>query len=826
MQNKKTNRLIGLLLMAMFFSLSSYAQTSIKGILIGSDDQEPLMFASVSIYNAENNTYLSGTQTDFDGLFTFSGLQEGTYTIRTSYVGFDEFAIENIMADGVSDVDLGTISLKAKGEVLSEVVVQGTRPAMEMRIDRKIFNVGQSTIALGGTATDLLGNIPSLQVDMDGSVSLRGSSAVTILIDGKESSMAGNDITSLLQSLPANSIERVEIITNPSAKYDAEGQSGIINIVLKKDVKYGLNGSVNASVGSYGNTGGGVDLSFRSSRFTYSGSINYNNRKMFGGGWNETEFFNSGFRLRTESDNNRMRQRFGGGLGVDYRITDRTSIGVSGRMNMRTNSNGEDIFYAYLNNPEATDNSYRRSDNDGDGNGYDLNFNFRHEFAGNGGELNATARRGAYSGKDDNEFLQTYTLSNAMIENRFNKNTNSGNSLNIKIDYELPISTNSKFGAGLSSYNRRNADTQFSEYMDEDMSKLVDYNISNNFDLASAVHAAYSNFENQITPSFGFQIGLRAEQSTLDTKYMALNPDLSEADRTSKAGLNYLRVYPSVFLTQKMGEEDQIQASYTRRVHRPRGWQVNPFINVSDPMNTRQGNPNLMPEDIHSFELSYGKFWEKATLTSSIYYRRINDVIQSVITTVEGTSGVTFSQFQNISRNEASGLELISQLDFTKNLDMTLNANFFYRNFHGSEEYNIKPTSGFNWNTNVTTNYKIIPNLAAQVRFEYRAPMVQAQGKSTEAYIVDTGLKWDVLDRKGTVSMNVRDLFNQRKWGGYTLTSDFYREQEHRWSRRMFMLSLSYRIGGSNNMRDSKRGRDEWQQNDNGGEMEGGGEFQ
>ena len=396
----------------------------------------------------------------------------------------------------------------------------------------------------------------------------------------------------------------------------------------------------------------------------------------------------------------------------------------------------------------------------------------------------------------------------------------------MKADYEIPFSETSKFGAGVSSITRKSADTQFSQFMSQALEMTPDYGVSNEFEQNSGVHAAYLNYENQITKTFGFQVGLRAEQSTLETKYVALNPDISLADRTTTGGLDYFRLYPSLFLTKKIGEEDQFQLSYTRRVNRPRGWQVNPFVDVSDPMNKRQGNPNLMPEDIHAFELNYAKFWEKITLNSSLYHRRINDVIQPITTAVEGTDGVTFSQFQNISKNEATGLELISQMDLTQSLNITANANFFYRKFYGSEEFNIKPTDGFNWNTNVTTNYKIVPSVQAQVRFEYRAPMVQAQGRSFESYIVDAGLKIDVLDKKGTINLNGRDLFNQRRWAGYTQTAQFYRENENRWSKRMFMASFTYRFGSKPDFNNNKKKDNKQKENqEGGGEFEGGPDF-
>lgn len=813
---KNQNRtIIGILcfLSIALFSFNSYAQADINGVLIGDGDKQPLSFATVSIFNSQTKDYVKGVQTDIDGQFLFQSIASGTYFLKVSYVGFEDFQKDNIKLQSGTNLDLGTLIIKESGKLLDEVVVAGAKPAMELQMDRKVFNVAQSAISVGGTATDLLANVPSLQVDMDGSVSLRGSSSVRILIDGKESAMAGNDITRLLQALPANAIERVEVITNPSAKYDAEGQSGIINIVLKKDARYGLNGAITASAGSYGNAGAGFNLNYRQGKLNYFGNYNFNRRNMVGDSWNDTRFFESNARTITNSESRRLGLNHGFGLGLDYYIADKTVLGVSGNMSLRGNDRNEDIFYRYLNNPELVGNSERYSRQKEDDLGFDINVNFKQEFNRKGEELTANFALGRDTEDGVNDFLQYYSANREIMESRKNVTSEAGSNTNIQVDYTVPLSDKSKFGTGYRTILRGSDETQHSTFLDSTNTMVPDYLISNDFDLKSSVHALYANYENQITKEFGFQIGLRAEQAYLNTEYLSYNPDLAPGDRMAKGRLEYFRLYPSVFVTRKFGEENQLQASYTRRVNRPRGWQVNPFINVSDPMNIRQGNPNLMPEDIHSYELSYAKFWSKYTLTSSVYYRRMNDVVQSVVTSVEGTSGATFSRFENISRNEATGFEMISQLNFSKKVDVTANANFFFSRFLGSEEFSILPAKGFNWNANAITNYKITPNLSAQVRMEYRAPRVQAQGKSVEAFIVDAGLKLDVLKKKGTVNLNVRDLFNQRRWGGYTETAQFYREHEIRWMRRMFMVSFTYRIGGFQN---DKKG------NQNGGDMDGG----
>lgn len=789
-----------------------YAQNTVNlsGSAVGASDNESLIFASVGLYNNVTKEYVKGLQSDDEGKFTFEGVSKGVYFLKITYVGYQDYLQEGIVVDGSKNVDLGVLKVKSVGNQLDEVVVTGATPAMQMAIDKKVFNVGQSTISVGGTATDLLANVPSLQVDMDGSVSLRGSSSVRILIDGKESAMAGNDITRLLQALPANSIDRIEVITNPSAKYDAEGQSGIINIILKRDSRYGFNGAVNLSAGSYENLMSGLNLNYRHGKVNYFGNYSFSRRNNVGDNKSNTRILSDNSVTDLTGENTRLGLNHGVGFGVDYYAGQRTTLGISSNMSFRDNDRREDLYYKYFNNPAFAGDSRRFSRQNEKDFGFDVNFNFKQEFVRKGEELTANLAFGKDKEDGVNTFEQFYVSSNNTIENRRNETAEKGRNTNIQVDYLRPLNESSKFGTGYRSIIRTSDENQFS-FLKEEAGFVPDYTISNDFEMKSQVHAVYGSYENQLTRSFGFQVGLRAEQAYLDTEYTSY-PDLKK----SQGRLDYFRLYPSVFVSQKMGENNQFQGSYTRRVNRPRGWQVNPFVNVSDPMNIRQGNPNLMPEDIHSFELGYVRYWGKNTFTTTGYYRLMKDVVQNVTSTADASTGVTFSQWQNISKNEASGLELISQLFFGKKVDVMANANFFYNKFYAEPQYEIKGSSGFNWNVNATTNYRIIPNLSAQLRTEYQAPRILAQGKSVSQYILDAGIKLDVLKKKGSVMFNARDLLNQRRWGGYTETAQFYRTHENRWMRRMFMVSFSYRFGKAPETKDNKKNQRQ--------EFDGGGE--
>lgn len=768
----------------------------------------PIPNASVALLHPVTGAQIRSSQSSQNGSVHLQDVAPGHYHLRITFMGYSDYLNEGVRVVAGEDLNLGNIRMEEAGEVIAEIVVQAETPAIQLGIDRKIFNVAESMVSVGGSASDLLTNVPSLEVDMDGSVSLRGSSSVKILIDGKESAMAGNDIGSLLQSMPASSIERVEVVTNPSSRYDAEGQSGIINIVLKKNQRTGLNGAINSSVGSYENVGAGVNLNYRDRRFNYYGSYNFNRRNSVGDGMNSTRLLSTNSLTNNVSESSRLGLNNSVKLGIDHYLTDKTTIGVSGDLSIRTNERSEDIFYSYLDHPSLVGSSDRMSNQNEDDLGFDVNLDFKHEFAPQH-ELVANFRYGADNEEGTNTFSQDFLQSSMDNEYRINNGTEYGRNYNIQVDYFKPFGEHTMLEVGYRTRIRMSDDHQLSRVSFNDSSLVPDYGVSNDFEMKNEVHAIYANYQRKITENLGLQFGLRAEQAYLNTAFGSLDPEVPAEDREVDGSLDYFRVYPSIFLTQEFGEGNQLQGSYTRRVSRPRGWQVNPFVDMSDPLNIRQGNPDLMPEDIHSFEVSYAKQFRGLTLTSSVYHRRMNDVVQSIISVVDESSGATFSQFQNISRNETSGFEFISRFDVTNFLDLMANVNAFYTSYQGSEEFGIASTDGFSWNANATVNFQILPNLSGQTRFDYRAPRIMAQGRSVENFVVDAGLRLDVLERRASIMFNVRDLFNQRRWGGYTQTQNVYREYESRWMRRMFTISLSYRFGMQDNQRRDENRRDD-----------------
>ena len=798
----------------------------ITGRVVEGNTSKAIDFASIILLDPAGKTVKS-TRSGLDGAFTLSNLAFGQYTLKITFVGFSPFSREGLILSETSpEINLGTIQLSpGKSNVLKEVVVQGQRNNMSLGVDRKVFNVEQSMVSEGGSATDLLANVPTVAVDIDGNVSLRGSGSVRVLIDGKPSAIGGGDIATVLQSLPASSIETIELITNPSAKYDPEGQTGIINIVLKKNKKIGVNGAVSLSAGNRDNYNASTNLSYRDKNVNLYGNYSFRYGNRIGGGFNNTIFFNNNSAINNNLDGKRQNTGNTAKAGIDYYINNKTTLGFSANINFRNSDRDEDINYYYLNAASGNDStSFRTSREDDKDKGYDLNLDFTRKFKREGEELMANLSMGR-SREDEFQTLQQnfFNSSGSPLNNMRDLRNNDGSELsknyNIQADYTLPFSKTQKLETGYRTTARIEDASQLSQTFDVSSNTYrTDFAQTNDFSLEDIVHAIYGNYQNQITEKFGFQAGVRAEQAYLNTEYQGI--DTITNLRTSQPGnLRYFRLYPSVFLTKKLPAEQQFQLSYTRRVNRPRGWQVNPFRDLSDPNNIRVGNPNLRPEDIHSFELSYMKYFKGFTLTTSAFARQVNDVVEGVQTSID--SATTLTQFINLTRNRAAGVELIGRADFSKAFNLTANVNIFYNKFFGSPQNNIQPNSGYNWNSSLIGNMQFSKTLSGQINANYMASRVTAQGKSKAMWGTDAALRLDMLKKKGSLSFNMRDVFNTRKWGFFTETYLFARESQRRMLGRMATLTFTYRFGQADLQQRKKSDKNNNNQNQD--QMEEGG---
>lgn len=802
-------------------TLFSFAQTkntesltTVVGITIDEKTGNTLDFATVSLVNPTDAKILRSGQTDLNGKFTLENIKAGTYSLKISFVGYSNFSLNIVVTESNQVLDLGKLKLKkSSNSVLNEVIVTAKKDVIELGIDRKVFNTDQSIVSQGGNATDLLATVPSVQVDLDGNISLRGTSNVRVLIDGKPSTFGGGNITTILQSLPASAIERVELITNPSAKYDPEGQSGIINIVLKKNQKIGLNGNVAITAGRFDNFNSNSGLNYRDEKWNLSGNYSFRGGNRPGSGSTNTIFINPASQVAPFSYSNQLSNRNEKShtikLGVERYLSNATSIALSGNLSVGKEKDRDDLNQEFLDaNQALLDYGIGYGNQIEDNNGYDLNFDFSHKFKNPKKELVGNFSLGRGTEDETEDIIQSFfnnnggTSTRRIATNRFNNVAENTKTYNMQLDYTLPISESTKFEMGYRSTLRYNQENQQSDTLLNNSTILDrDYTQSSLFELEDIVYAVYTNYQNQFTKNFGVQFGLRVEQAYLNTT--VTGTDANNSSLVSYNPLDYLRIYPSLFLTQKFKNDNQLQLSYSRRVNRPRGFQTNPFPDRSDRYNIRVGNPNLRPEDIHSFELGYAKTWPLVTFTSSVYFRQVNDVVQNIRDNNPDEIGGTISRYYNLSKNQSVGLELISRADITKKLNLTGNLNFFQSYFSGGGSLGINDNSGFNWNGNLTSNLTLTKNLSAQASAFYMAPRILSQGKMLQMLSVDAGLKQDFSNKKASLSFNIRDIFNSRNFGLITDNGIFVQDWSRRRAGRVYSFTLSYRFG--NQLQDGKK---------------------
>ncbi|CAM4257576.1 Outer membrane receptor proteins, mostly Fe transport [Pedobacter westerhofensis] len=818
--------LLAICITATSFQLHAQAPGSGKltGKIVDAQTNETIPFASAVIMNRQTKVNVATGQTDVNGNLVINGIPNGTFSIKISYVGYQTLVRDSVSVSASKQMlALGTIKMKAsKGTVLNEVNVTAKKAPIQLGIDKKVFSVDQSLVSEGGSASDLLTNVPSVQIDVDGNVSLRGSTGVKVLIDGKPSLIAGGDIASILASIPASSIETVEVITNPSSKYDAEGNSGIINIVLKRNSKLGLNGNIALTAGNRDNYNGNASLSFQNNKINLYGNYGYRYGKRIGGGYNNITYLNRADSLgRAEqlTTSNQLEKTHNAKAGIDYYLTkkDILSFGVS--YNKRDQDKRDFLNVNTYNNIDGSPIllSDRINTTDGSGDSYDLNLDYSHKWKPN---QELTFNFGYSHGTNDNfqQYNTTVLSQNGLpatdpSEILTNDNDGTNKNYNIQADYTMPLGKLGKLETGYRSQIKYSDNNTIARtYNDATGAFDNNYQLSNLFNSKDQVHALYANYSNQIK-NFGYQVGLRGEMARLNTNSGGY--DLNGTVTNAAGRIAYDRLYPSIFLTQKFKGEQQLQLSYTRRVNRPRPWDTNPFIDYSDPLSWRQGNPNLLPEDVHSYELSYSKFWPKVTLITSLYSRHTNDLIQRVRSAPDSAGVIILTPF-NLTQSTNSGLEIIAKVDPVKAWSFTANVNGYHSNIDAVPAYNINSTSGYSWNANLTNNFTLPYNISLQIRGDYNSTELQAQGKRKAMYGVDAGAKYDFPNKKASLSFNMRDIFNTRKFGAIiqdanTIT-DFQRYQKGQ----MGNLTFSYRFGKTTFQKKQKKQEQQEQKPDEG----------
>jgi outer membrane receptor protein involved in Fe transport len=772
---------------------------------------------------------VGGMLTDKKGEFSIENVPLfGRYKIRISGIGFKTYekAVGFDMPNrqqmqsgdqtamlGALDKDLGNIKVEVDDKVMGAITVTASRPALQLGIDRKIFNVDRNITSAGGTAVDVMKNVPSVNVDIDGNVTLRNT-APTIFVDGRPTTMT-------LDQIPADAIESVEIITNPSAKFDASGgTAGILNIVMKKNRRVGYSGNVRANVDSRGRVGGGGDFNIRQNKINVFGGGMLNQRKSVTTGITNRTTYGRNDTTINSIQNDRS---IGGGqfgfarFGIDYFMDIRNTITITGNIgggSMKPNAVGNiDIDTLFKGVNQSKEYQQRLSNSDNIFRNKGAQISYKHNFPQSGHELTADITYN--NGRNENNgtiVTDYYTMPGKLFRNRYNQiqtGRGTNENLTMQADYAKPLSANSKFEAGVRAQTRKVVSQNTITVAGKDNTTF--YNSKDN------VYAAYATFSNRIK-NFGYQLGLRAESSN----YEGQLPTKGQTFKTEFP----ISLFPSLFISQKVGENDELQLNYSRRINRPNFFQLFPFTDYSDSLNISRGNPGLQPEFTNSVELSYSKvFKNRDNLLVSAYFKNTNDLITRIQALEFDTifkREIPINTFQNANRSYITGLELTSRNKVTKFWDLTANANFFTSKI--DLDTLPSPDQFVSYFFKLNNTFKLPKNFSFQLSGDYQSKVIAspaggggggrggfgggggggfyggsqsaAQGFIRPSYGVDAALRFEFLkNRAASLSLNVNDIFRTRKFDQHTATYFFVQDAQRRRDPQVFRLNFNYRFG-------------------------------
>tara|TARA_R110001592_G_scaffold319982_1_gene597846 strand:- start:43415 stop:45823 length:2409 start_codon:yes stop_codon:yes gene_type:complete len=768
-------------------AFSSFAQ--ISGIILDEKNQS-LPTANVVLYKGDQ--IMAGASTDLDGSFQIKSPDPGSYRLEISFIAYEKL-VRNISIPASQKLDLGRIGLKPdKSSVLEEVNVVGEAKLFEFEQDKRVFNVAKDITSVGSNASDILNNLPSVAVDVEGNVSLRGSGNVRILINGQPSALVGSDPAAALRQLQGNVIEKIEVITNPSARYDAEGEAGIINIVLKKQDRAGLNGSFDLSAGYPDLYGAGATINYRKNKLNFFTNLSFQYNKSPGGGKSDQKFNLPDTSYSFIRERNQLR---GGSnatirFGADYQLNDEQSITGSFLVRPSLGNNTVDLNYRDL---DANGNQVRlinRFDDETETEtAYEGSINWQKTFKGN--DKHKWTADFRYSVEDDREqsTITQDTLGRPGQLIQLVDNLEYQSSYLFQTDYVHPLGEKKSYELG-SRATLRTIDNDYGlDDVLSDGSLVADPVFNNRFTFIENVYAAYGIYNGTLRESMTYQLGLRGEITDLTT----------EVQNDTVNQRSYANLFPSAFFTYKINPLSDIQVSYSRRISRPGFRTLAPFFGFSDNRNFYSGNPAVNPEFTDSYESGYVRYFEKGSLYSGIYYRHRTGVIER-ITVVEERNGEEFTRFFpiNLAVQDAYGLEFNLQYKFSSWYDVNANLNLFRAITVGDYEGNNFGAVNNSSTARLINRFNFWKS-DLQITFNMQGANQSAQTRSLGIYTLDLGWSKDVLKGNGTITLAVRDLFNNRIRRYYTNGNvanggTFDTFGTFQWRQRQITLNFNYRL--------------------------------
>ena len=800
-------KLLFLSFIAIHLTAYSQNQGSISGKVLEKTTNIPIAYASVSI--KKNAKIISGGISDDKGNFEIKNIPSKIYVIEIQFIGYKKYTTNVDLAVN-NKVNLNTIFLETEATQLEGVTVVAEKSTIEQKIDRKVITVGKDLISSGTTASELMNNIPSVSVDpQTNAISLRGNTNVKVLIDGKPSNI---DASQLLQQIPSSSIKQIELITNPSAKYNPEGMSGIINVILNKNSNSGYNGSINSGI-TFGKTpkaNTSLDMSYKVGKVNFYANYGLNSGKNSNHGFintfdvpGTTSFDESNNQLFSFVNNNTSHLFK---LGMDYYLNDKNTISIYTNQNIFIGNGNSTTTVGFPIQPDLSQQPYAMQLYDSHNNNYSqaYNLDFNHKFVKEGHSLELEFN---YNNSNNKENSVYYNYQNGAPASTIdpiilNDIKNIGNNLLINLDYTNPISKTIKLEAGLES-RIENTHNSF----------LKDHNFQSDFKYNRAIFSGYTTVSKKWKKWNG-QLGMRVEKynvsasfSNLDNPNTNSNPDLTEiifADFKD----NRLTVYPSGFLNYEMDDTNSFNLSFSRRVDRPSIDQVNPIREWSTPQVTSVGNPNLFPQFTNSYEINYTKKTKIGSITSGIFYRRIFDEISRTVNTDPMDSEKQILTYTNLNDNNAYGVETSANLNFTKWYSANVSLDAYFKKIRGYSDGLFLETNSSSFNARLSNTFKASKNWRLQLFSMYRGQEISLQYTRHPMWKIDTGASYTCLKGNGTITFRVSDIFNTMHFG-FSGNVPLPREGAFYWESRSAYIGFMYRFGSGKNKAIDRKKRDD-----------------
>ena len=784
--------------------INDLREVNITGKVIDKETNQPLEYATVAFFSRSQNKNVTGGITDAQGNFKIK-VPIGVYDVSIEFISFKKFTIRNKQIQ--KSEDLGTITLEVDTQSLDEVEIIAERTTVEIKLDKKIYNVGKDLTVRGGTVSDVLDNVPSVSVDVEGNVSLRGNDDVRILINGKPSGLVGLNSTDALRQLPAESIERVEVITSPSARYDAEGTAGILNIILRRSKLQGLNGAISLNAGHPTSLGGSGNINFRTGDLNFFNTASYSYRDVPGNSYTNTEYFNgddpSTF-LNEDRKFDRERKGFSTNTGIEWYVNNTTSITTSLVYRDSNNeSNTKNVLDEIGSNGELINRVIRLDPEVEDDKTIQYSLNFDKQFNGNSEHRLTLDFQYETSDEDEASFINQDGID---VEDVLT--IESQDRILLQTDFVKPIGETGQFELGYRG-NFNKLDTDYSVAFSEDGTTFVpSTDLSNNLLYNENLNALYTQYGNKLGEKFSFLLGLRMESTRITID------QVTSGDYEKK---KYTQLFPTVNLGFEVSENESFTLGYNRRIRRPRSRFINPFPSRSSATNLFQGNPNLDPSTSDAFDLGYLNRLGKLTLNGSVYFQHATSVFSFVSLDSGETVDVGGTEVPviirtpiNLATNDRYGGEITATYRPNRKFNVNANFNLFQSVTKGDYEGQNFDAENLSWFARLNAKYTLPGNIDWQTRIFYRGPSENAQSKRKGIFSTDLAFSKDLFKDKASIAFRVSDVFNTRKRESESFTPTFASEGAYQWRKRSYNVSFTYRFN-------QKKKRENGNRGDNGG---------